>query len=185
MKRLFAAIKIQPSGEFMRIYFHMRKELVYERINWVDPHNIHITLKFFGETAEEKIPAINKALTAASLGVEPFRIKIENTGIFGSAYRPKVIWLGIEDRGAISGLAENVFARLEEAGWMSDRQNFVPHLTVARIKFLKDKDRFQKVIGKFHDRFIQEEEVNAFHLFESILRRDGPEYKKIETYDLD
>jgi len=184
MKRLFAAIKVQPSDEFTRVYFNLRKELSYEKIKWVNPDNVHITLKFFGETPEEKIPAINKSLTAASLGVGPFSIRIENTGIFGSSYRPKVIWFGIEDGGAISGLAGNIFEELEKAGWENDRQNFVPHLTIARIKHLKDKNRFQKVIGGFRGRFIQESEINSFHLFESILHQDGPEYRVVETFDL-
>jgi 2'-5' RNA ligase len=185
MKRLFAAIKIQPSDEFSRIYFNLRKELSNERINWVNPENIHITLKFFGETHKDRIPAINKALTAASLQFEPFSMKIEKTGIFGSSYKPKVIWFGIDDGGAISNLAGEVLTQLEKAGWERDRQNFVPHLTIARIKFLQNRDRFQIAINRFRESFIQEDEVTCFHLFESILHSDGPEYKKIETYDLD
>lgn len=184
MKRLFAAIKVQPSDEFTRVYFNLRKELSYENIKWVNPDNVHITLKFFGETPEEKIPGINKALTAASIGVEPFSIRIENTGIFGSSYRPKVIWFGIEDGGAISTLAGKIFGELEKAGWENDRQNFVPHLTIARIKHLKDKKRFQQVIDGFRDSFLQESEVTSFYLFESILHQDGPEYKVVEVFDL-
>lgn len=185
MKRLFAAIKIQPSDEFSRIYFNLRKELSNERINWVNPENIHITLKFFGETPEDRIPAINKALTAASLPFEPFSMKIEKTGVFGSSYKPKVIWFGIDDGGGISNLAGEVLTQLENAGWERDRQNFVPHLTIARIKFLQDKEKFRRAIDRFRESYIQTDEVTCFHLFESILHSDGPEYKKIETYDLD
>lgn len=168
----------------MRIYFNLRKELSYEKINWVNPANVHVTLKFFGDTHTGRIPAINKALTVASIDTEPFSIRLADTGIFGSSYKPRVIWFGIQDGGQIPLLAGRVFTELEKAGWERDRQNFVPHLTVARIKNLVDKKRFQQVIDRYRGTFIQEERVSSFHLYESILHKDGPEYRVIETFDL-
>ncbi|MFU8845056.1 MAG: 2'-5' RNA ligase family protein, partial [Bacteroidales bacterium] len=64
MKRLFAAIKVMPDEEFMRVFMTLKRDLKNEKIKWVDPENIHITLKFFGETPESKIPLINDVLSA-------------------------------------------------------------------------------------------------------------------------
>lgn len=176
MKRLFAAIKIQPSPKFISLLNELSSSLHYERIKWVEPENMHLTLKFFGETDENKIPVISQAIeTAVSLS-KPFTLKIANTGIFGSHYDPKVIWFGIEKQPELEILAKNIFTELEKHGWEPDRQNFVPHLTIGRIKELKDKPLFQQIINKYNAVEIQEENVSELTLYESILRREGPEY---------
>jgi 2'-5' RNA ligase len=184
MKRLFAAIRIHPSETFVQHYYSLRKPLREEKIKWVDPGNIHLTLKFFGETPESNIPVIGAALEQAARETPVFGLEIKDTGIFGSRYQPRVIWLGIAPREDIAMLAENIFGKLEAAGMPRDRQNFVPHLTLARIKFLDDKKTFRQVIERHGQVYIQKEEVKEFHLFESILRPQGPVYSILETYKL-
>ena len=65
MKRLFAAIKIHPSARFISVLNAISASLSHERIKWVEPENMHLTLKFFGETAENKIPAMKADRTPA------------------------------------------------------------------------------------------------------------------------
>lgn len=184
MKRLFAAIKIEASTEFTRILGQLSRELGHERIKWVEPHNIHITLKFFGETDEQDIPAIKNALQAAASVSESFQIKISRTGIFGSRYDPRVVWFGIDREPLLDLLAKNTVEELRKAGWEPDRQNFVPHLTVGRIKDLRDKNLFQQVIDKYRDMKIKEQQVKEIILYESILRKEGPIYVKLGAYSL-
>lgn len=184
MKRLFAAIKVHPSEAFLARYFRLKKALAGEKIRWVDPGNIHITLKFFGETPEHHIPAISAALRQAAGKSQAFSFEVFDTGIFGSSYKPRVIWFGIQPAEALAELAETVFSELEGIGIMRDRQNFVPHLSIARIKQLDNKHLFQQAIDKEKQGFIQKEEVEQFHLFESILRPQGPEYRILNTYGL-
>ena len=184
MKRLFAAIKINPSEAFLSRYLSLKQHLKNEKIRWVDPENIHITLKFFGETPEHHIPGINAALQEAAASMNSFSINIANTGIFGSSYNPKVIWFGIDPHEEITMLSSHIFDKLEHAGIPKDRQNFVPHLTIARMKFLADKKYFQKVIDANKGGHRQKEEVIHFHLFESILRPQGPKYERIKSFVL-
>ncbi len=184
MKRLFAAIKIHPSPEFGSVVRSLTSELKHERIKWVELHNMHLTLKFFGETEESQIPAINQALSAATATVAPFTLHISRTGIFGSRYDPRVIWFGIDPEPGLQKLAENVIGNLQQAGWEPDRQNFVPHLTIGRIKEIKDKALFQQVIAGYREVNIQEQKVNELILFESILRREGPEYIALKRFPL-
>jgi 2'-5' RNA ligase len=184
MKRLFAAIKVHPTEEFLRRYWALKKLLKDEKIKWVDPENIHLTLKFFGETPEHHIPAINTALRQSTRGVSTFNLEITHTGIFGSSYKPRVIWFDISASDALDRLIGNVVKELHEIGIENDRQNFVPHLTVGRIKELHDKKHFQSTIDRYREGYIQKEEVSKFHLFESFLRPLGPKYEVIETYSL-
>lgn len=184
MKRLFAAIKVHPGEEFLKSYYFLKKSLDREKIKWVDPANIHITMKFFGETPEHHIPGINAALRQASEKISPLKFEIADTGIFGSSYKPRVIWFGIQPREGLISMANIIFDELEKIGIEKDRQNFVPHLTMARIKFIQDKKLLQAAIDKHKNRLIQKEEVNEFHLFESILRPEGPKYEIIDSFTL-
>ena len=184
MKRLFAAIKIHPSANYIRLFNEISSSLQHERIKWVEPENMHLTLKFFGETDEKQIPAIINAIQASVLNINPFILHIENTGIFGSRYDPKVIWFGIDKQEELDNLVKNIFAELGKFGWQQDRQNFVPHLTIGRIKELKDKHLFQNIISKYNTIAIQEENVNEIILYESILRREGPLYLNVFTAKL-
>ncbi len=184
MKRLFAAIKIHPSANYIRLFGEIISQLSHERIKWVEPENMHLTLKFFGETDEKQIPGIGKALEMAVANSNPFLIKIANTGIFGSRYDPKVIWFGIEQQDELDKLAKNIFTELEKCGFEAGRQNFVPHLTIGRIKELKDKPLFQQIINKYNTIEIQDENVTEIILYESILRREGPLYLNVFTAKL-
>lgn len=185
MKRLFAAIKVKPSEEFLSKYYLLKKSLQHEKIRWVIPENLHITLKFFGETPEHHIPAIKLALKESINDISSFAFEVKDIGVFGSSYKPKAIWFGIDPKNEIEALVTSIYHELSQIGIDPDRQNFVPHLTLARMKFVEDKKIFQQVIDKQKEGLIQKEEVNKFHLFESILRPDGPEYRVIETFVLD
>jgi 2'-5' RNA ligase len=184
MKRLFVAIKIYPTTEFLRIFSQLTSDLRHERIKWVEPHNIHITLKFFGETEENEIPAIKSALQLAASQSKVFTMKISRTGIFGSRYDPKVIWFGIERDSSLDLLARNTLEELKKAGWEPDRQNFVPHLTVGRIRELRDKEFFQQVIDQYRDAKIQEQLVKEVILYESILKPQGPTYISLAKFQI-
>ena len=184
MKRLFAAVKIHPSKEFLKTYNSLRSGLKFAGIKWVDPEIIHVTLKFFGETMENRIPDISKVLKEVAGRHNPFTSELVNVGIFGSSYSPKVIWFGIDRSEPLKNLGIDILQSVEKIGWEHDRQNFVPHLTVGRIKFIPDKKLFQSVIDMHKKTRMQEIQVSEFHLYESILNWDGPIYKVLETYKL-
>lgn len=184
MKRLFAAVKIHPSPEFLKTYNSLKSGLHFTRITWVNPENIHVTLKFFGETEETRIPDISKVLHDVAKRHQPFTSELVNVGIFGSSYDPKVIWFGMEKAEPLKALGADVLKAVESIGWEHDRQNFVPHLTIGRIKNIPDKHLFQTIIDVYKKTRMQEVRVNEFHLYESILTREGPIYKVLETFKL-
>ncbi|NOX47660.1 MAG: RNA 2',3'-cyclic phosphodiesterase [Chlorobi bacterium] len=184
MKRLFAAIKINPSEGFIQTYYILKTNLRNEKIKWVNIDNIHITLKFFGETPDEIIPDISKKLNAIAALHSNFTLDIRDIGVFGSSYKPRVIWFGIEEDEALLNLSKEVLNEMDKLGFKQDRQNFVPHLTIGRIKFIEDKKRFQQVIDKCESTEIQKQEILGFNLYESILKPQGPEYSIIESFSL-
>ncbi len=111
-------------------------------------------------------------------------MKLENLGIFGSRYDPRVIWAGLESNKPLTEFAENVLNKLDEEGFERGRQNFVPHITLGRIKHIRDKKNLKSVIDKNSPLIHQEEWVKSFYLFESILKPEGPQYKVVKTFNL-
>jgi len=176
MKRLFAALKIKPDAEFLKKYRELKDALQFEQIKWVEEHNIHITLKFFGETDERKIPEIGMILKKRASVTPSINLQFAGLGIFGSSYAPKVIWVGIEPYAVISELMNGLHGDLRTIGFEPDRQNLIPHLTLGRIKFLKDKIIFNRTVDQFKTISSSRIHIGEVVLFESILRREGPEY---------
>ncbi len=184
MKRIFAAIKIDAEGKLTEIYKGLKTKLIHEKINWMELQNLHTTLKFFGETPEDKIDDICAMLSKCAQAHQSFELLLQNTGIFGSSYQPRVIWFGMQNTLPLEMLAKDVLQGAETLGWERDRQNFRPHLTVARIKFLNDKRYFQQVIDSYKNVSLQKIAVSSFALIESRLRPQGPEYQVLERFDL-
>lgn len=162
----------------------MKSNLRFADIKWVKPEIIHVTLKFFGETEEKKIPEISKVLKEVAGRHQRFNAELVNVGIFGSSYDPRVIWFGMQEAEPLKALANDVLSSVEKIGWERDRQNFVPHLTIARVKHVPDKRLFQSVLEEHKNAFIQQVSVAEFHLYESILQREGPVYRILESYIL-
>ena len=184
MKRLFVAAKIKPDQDFLNVFFRLKKELQYEKINWVDEKNLHFTLKFLGKTATSEIAKITETLEHIAQTTNAMDIKIENLGIFGSRYDPRVIWAGIESSEPLLALGEKVLNKLNAAGFKRDRQNFVPHITLGRIKHIRDKKQLKVVIDKNKAIWHQHDRVDSFYLYESILKPEGPQYKVVKSFYL-
>jgi 2'-5' RNA ligase len=184
MKRLFAAFKIHPDADFLENYRDLQQELSHEQIKWVEERNIHVTLRFFGETEERKIPGICDILKRRASITPAMNLHLAGLGIFGSSYAPKVVWVGIEPYAELSGLMKNLHDDLRVIGFEPDRQNLVPHLTLGRIKFLRDKICFIRAIEQFKNIESAPLNITEAILFESILRREGPEYIALEKFPL-
>lgn len=183
-KRLFAAIKLHPDQAFVAQFHAFQQKLKQNRIKWVEEENVHITLKFFGETPEKKIPEICNALAKACAGCSSFPLTLTQTGIFGSRYKPRVIWLNVLDAEPLHLLQQRIVSELEPIGFLSDRQNFVPHLTLGRINQIIDMISFQQSMDAFRNAFQHSEIINELILFESILKAEGPVYSEIERFSI-
>jgi 2'-5' RNA ligase len=184
MKRLFVAVKIHPSPELLQVYYGLRKDLALEKIKWVEENNLHFTLKFIGNTYPSQVVKIIEALETVASDASSFEMIIRDVGIFGSRYNPRVIWLGIENNPQLVALANGVLDGLDAAGFLRDRQNFVPHLTIGRIKYIRNKKHLRNTIEKYHGKPLQKVIIKEFYLYESILMREGPVYKVIKKFIL-
>ncbi len=180
-KRLFIAIKVEPGREYMGEFRALKTALRGESIKWVEERNIHLTLKFLGETEESRIPAILSALEGVASATDSVQFSLKGIGVFGSSYNPRVVWAGIEPYDRLAQLMEEVHTALEPVGFPRDRQNLVPHLTLGRVKFLRDKRSFQDTLEEYRGMESEPMTARQMILFESILKKEGPEYIVLRT----
>ncbi len=184
MKRLFCAIKIKPNEAIRDVLNTFREELYGERISWVDPGNLHITLKFFGDTPGKEEADIIGALEEAAARTNPFSFQLKGCGTFGNPGMPRVIWLGVHGAEGLKTLYHNVTLALEPLGHRQpDRKYFVPHLTAGRIKHLKDKDLLNDLLEEYDQLSFGRVAIDRCYLFQSILQPEGPEYRIIQGFD--
>ena len=184
MKRLFIAINVSPNHALLKVYSDLQARCNKGKIKWVDTGLFHLTLKFLGETSEADEQKIVSALHTISKNTHSFSFNLKGIGIFGSSYRPRIIRVNIDYGEQLIQLGNEIRQGLESLGFPNDRQNFVPHLTLARIKQVQDKAFFQKSINLYKEAFFQEVHVTEIVLYESILHSGGPEYVILEKYKL-
>jgi len=184
MKRLFIAIDISDNQEVNNIYREVKKKLFNNKIRWTKPENMHITLKFLGSTPAEKVKNIVEVMGNVAKDYKEIEMNFSRVGLFGSSYKPRVIWLGFKENLVLTELAENLKRKLEPIGFPYDRQNFVPHLTLGRINKIESKSYFQSVLNGYKKLDLQAFQIKKIYLFESILQKEGPEYRVLHEVDL-
>jgi 2'-5' RNA ligase len=183
-KRLFAAIKINLEKNSVEKISGFRQILKNEQIKWVEPENIHITLKFFGDTEISQIKQLSTVFKSVAKQFSPFEIKLEKLGFFGSIHSPRVIWIGIKNTVELVKMANLIQLKLVPLGYEKEEQEFKPHLTLGRMKEIKKQDTFRQLIEANSGLFLQNVNVSDLKLYESILQNKGPIYQVIEKYDL-
>lgn len=187
MKRLFLAIPIKTNDNgFVPLLEGLKRQLSHEqRINWVKPQHIHLTLKFIGDTHPDEIPKIIESIDALSKHHKSFNMNFNRTGVFGSRYAPRVLWLGMQNTPQeLYDLEEDTLSAFDKLGFIRDRQNFVPHITLCRINDLCEKQYFQKIVAGIEQMSYINQNVDEIILFQSILRPEGAIYKKIKSFAL-
>ncbi|MFH1857652.1 MAG: RNA 2',3'-cyclic phosphodiesterase [Candidatus Omnitrophota bacterium] len=112
---------------------------------FVDPHKIHLTLKFLGDTPVSSLEKIQKAVEEVAKHHVPFSVSIDTFGAFPNFRAPRVLWVGSQEG---SREAENLSGELSEAlsafGFEKEERKFKGHLTLARLRSLKNAGRLSE-----------------------------------------
>jgi 2'-5' RNA ligase len=151
---------------------------------WVRSEGIHVTLKFIGHVGDQdtkKIEGIRAAL-AEIRSEQPVEMRFRGVGFFPNARYPRVAWCGVEASANLAPLAAHIEGALEPLGVERESRDFAPHLTLARISSPEGIEGLVREAEKLNEQDFGAAGETEFHLFESITKPSGAEYKKIETY---
>lgn len=180
--RGFIAIDIDAVSKI--IEFEEEIKRIGTNIKLVEPKNIHITLKFLGDTSEDKIEEIKKVIKDSVEKIKPFKIVLEGTGVFPNQNYIKVIWVGIKGVDQVRIIADTIDEKLSRLGFGKEKRSFSAHLTVGRIKSAKNKDKILQTIEKYKDFEFAEFEVKSIKLKKSELAPKGPIYTTLKEIKL-
>jgi RNA 2',3'-cyclic 3'-phosphodiesterase len=145
-------------------------------VKWVTAANLHLTLKFLGDTAETAIPQIQKALSTVVSSYKPFCIKIRGTGVFPNRKYPRVYWIGTEGAGILKNLKEEIENSMIHFGFGKEDRDFNPHLTIGRVRSLKGVINVVNELGAFQGKEFGVMNVDSIKIMRSELKPKGPEY---------
>ncbi len=182
-KRLFIAIGI-PEDIKKEIWNYAADILGKdEHIRLVPDSNIHVTLKFLGDTDIRKIDKIKKAIEETSCGFDKFTYEIsKKMNAFPKPENARVIFLEINKGGDI---VSEIYDRLEDnmsrIGIDREKRDFFPHITIARVKIYRN---LRQLVDKSNGVFSKELECSEITLFESRLKPYGAEYIVAGSYGL-
>lgn len=104
------------------------------RVRWTKPEQLHLTLKFLGETPAAELPGIEEALARTAAAASPIHLNLAAGGVFPPAGPPRIIWLGLEPEKDLATLAAAVEQSLAPLGFAPEKRRFRPHLTLGRAE---------------------------------------------------
>ena len=180
--RGFIALDLGVPSKIMEIENEIKK--TGANIKLVEPKNMHLTLKFLGDTNEELIDEIEKIIKESVEGIEPFNIQLKGTGVFPNPNYIKVIWIGIQNGEQIIAIAQKIDEKISKLGFKKEKRKFSPHLTIGRVKSAKNKDKLITVLEKYKDIEFADIKIHSITLKKSDLTPKGPIYTNLKEIEL-
>jgi len=148
---------------------------------WLPPENMHLTLRFLGETSEADMDSVQSSLRL--IEVPSFSLVLDGIGTFGQGHRTRAIWVGVETSPDLRHLQSKIETSLVRAGFPPEHRKFTPHITLARFRNALPRRIMQFVeanalfrAGPFP--------VERFAMFRSQLGKGGSVYNHLASYDL-
>lgn len=148
-----------------------------EDVKWVEPENIHLTLKFLGEVDERDVYTVCKSVEAAVAGTTPFEITVAGVGAFPNANRPRVIWAGVRQGSQeITAIHDAIDESLEGQGYPREDRSYTPHFTIGRIRRTVPNPRLQNALDQQANWEAGSCPVHEVLIMASQLGPKGPQY---------
>lgn len=180
MKRIFTACKITPTEDLLAFINDTHHCFASSAIKWVETHNLHLTLVFYGDTDNQHLKKIVDATQLTAAESKRFSLLTSKQGFFGTTSNPKVLWLGLtEPTGELIRIQQKLKAYARQDGIQLDDKPFKMHLTLGRINrgvtepMLRQWLTMDKVLAPIGFA------ITEITVYESVLMPQGPIYKPI------
>jgi len=183
--RVFIAIEL-PAGVRQKLKAHigrLRESVPEASASWSREDNLHLTLKFLGDTPVARIESLSQATKTAASAVSAFELVVKGCGAFPPRGQPRVLWIGVEDpSGQLSRLHQALEDECAQAGFAREQRSFHPHLTIARLR----KPHGSRQLAIRHQEIGFEAEtvgVSALAVVRSELRSEGSRHTVISRHE--
>jgi 2'-5' RNA ligase len=179
--RLFIAIEIPENirAAFASLLRDFRA--LAPQLKWVRPENLHVTLKFLGETDPSKLGTLQNMLSGVRSS-EPVNLEFRGLGFFPNEKRPRVFWASMEASANLKTLAADIDQAVHNLGFTLEERSYEPHLTLARISLPIIPPKLRQAITEKSGQSFGSLTTREFHLIESKLKPTGAEYTTVQSF---
>ncbi|MFO7806919.1 MAG: RNA 2',3'-cyclic phosphodiesterase [Candidatus Moraniibacteriota bacterium] len=197
--RIFIAINLpQEIKDQLRDYQERQKEKFSSAmednsrgvpIKWTESENLHLTLAFLGNIKDKNVEAVFSPVQQVAENNSPFEFNLEQA-VYGppGAVPPKMIWGMVSKTPELEAIKKNLDERLEQTPeffFQREKRDFSPHITLARIKTVIwrqiEPENQPEVAEELNLSF----PVRSIEVMESVLKKQGPEYKTLKSFSFD
>jgi RNA 2',3'-cyclic 3'-phosphodiesterase len=182
-KRLFIAISLPPESRKFLYDVAANLQKIDRDLRIIPEDNIHVTLKFLGDTSTSKINNIASGMKDSIKDFKNFSFGIGGLlGAFPAAKSARILFASLTgDNENIIGIYKNLEDDLAKIKIPRDSRGFTSHITIARIKYQKN---ITELINNTKLEYKKLITCTGITLFESILKSGGSEYVVIDKFEL-
>ncbi len=174
--RTFVGLPVKVGDGVLEARQELLNSLDGERISWVDPARYHVTLRFIGNTEISVVGKIGDSLLKEVEFPRKTHLQLQHLGSFGPRRNPRVIWIGFEETPLFESLKHDVDRVLGACGIAEAGQSFRAHLTLGRVRSLKDPGGFYRTIERMKERFEDRILFDRLVYYRSEPGAGGPVY---------
>lgn len=182
-KRLFIAADISDEARRFAgdVISSLRSEFPVKGVSWSKPENLHVTIKFLGDTEDDVLEELCDSLITIASTFQSFRLRLDKTELLGE----RVVSVAVgSDSQTVFDLEKQIDTECKPFGFECERRRFYPHLTLARIR---EPENSRELSGRFLQTHIEPLcfEVREIVLYESELGADGSVYRVVRRFGLE
>lgn len=177
-------IAIELSQEFKNFLEHIQSKLkpAGADVRWIEPKNIHLTLKFLGDIDDLQLTQISEILEKVSKKMSRFSIGLSSLGLFPGPNSPRIIWMGIgQGNQQTKEIAQELEEELSRIGIAKEERAFTSHITIGRVKSNLNRDKLVRKITEVETEVEKLKPallpITEISLLKSTLTPKGPIYE--------
>lgn len=175
--RAFVALELPTSVR--GVLAALQRELAHScaDVKWVEPKQLHVTLKFLGEITDDQRRSIEVLLRDVCACEQPFILGLEKVGAFPTVEAPRVIWVGIsKGKEVVMRLAEAIEQKDARIPLHREGRAFAAHVTLGRVRSPRRQPALAQQLRSVHWQPLDVWSVTSVRLYQSILSAAGPQY---------
>lgn len=186
--RAFIAIELSPpiQKQLEQIVLDLQQN-ASRHVKWVKPENIHLTLKFLGESRPDELDRLSAEIRPIASAARPIELRIHGLGAFPNFKRPRVIWIGVQAPPSLTRLQQALEDAAEKIGYPREERTFSPHLTLGRVNreaSPAELVRLGETIAQKPVGTLGSMTVSHLILFRSVLKPAGAVYTPLACFPL-
>ena len=182
-----AFIGIGLSDEAKAALTQSQQELAtsHADVKWVQPEQLHVTLKFLDEISDAQRQQMEASLTTIAQQTSAFTMGLQAIGAFPSVSDPRIIWVGVgEGKASVVRLAEAIEQGARVLGLKREERPYSAHVTIGRVRSGRNLQSLTQQLKEAHWQAPVVWQATSLTFYQSLLGSGGPTYSVLEEIPL-